>query len=66
MIACGYADTAATADAGCYDMIHGSRAFLGHATGPDGRAWWFARVPGPELTDRDLTAPAGPPGTTTP
>jgi len=56
MIACGYADAAPTADAGCYDMIHGSRAFLGHTTGPDGRAWWFARVPGPELTDRDLTA----------
>ncbi len=58
MIACGYADAAATADAGCYDMIHGSRAFLGHTAGPDGRAWWFARVPGPELTDRDLTGPA--------
>ncbi|MDX6415622.1 MAG: hypothetical protein QOG28_242 [Trebonia sp.] len=39
-------------------MIHGSRAFLGHTADPDGRAWWFARVPGPELTDRDLTAPA--------
>ena len=58
MIACGYADAAATADPGCYDMIHGRRAFLGHTTGPDGRAWWFARVPGPELTDRDLTEPA--------
>jgi 2-polyprenyl-6-methoxyphenol hydroxylase-like FAD-dependent oxidoreductase len=57
MIACGYAD-AAIADAGCYEMIHGSRAFLGHTTGPDGRAWWFARVPAPELTDRDLAAPA--------
>jgi 2-polyprenyl-6-methoxyphenol hydroxylase-like FAD-dependent oxidoreductase len=58
MIACGYADTHATTDPGCYDMIHGSRAFLGHTTGPDGRAWWFARVPAPELTARDLTAPA--------
>jgi 2-polyprenyl-6-methoxyphenol hydroxylase-like FAD-dependent oxidoreductase len=57
LIACGYAD-AATAEVGCYDMIHGSRAFLGHTTGPDGRAWWFARIPGPEVTDRDLTAPA--------
>lgn len=56
MIACGYADAAATAEAGCYDMIHGSRAFLGHTAGPDGRAWWFARIPGPELTGRDLTA----------
>jgi 2-polyprenyl-6-methoxyphenol hydroxylase-like FAD-dependent oxidoreductase len=55
MIACGYA-AAATAGVGCYDMIHGSRAFLGHTTGPDGRDWWFARVPGPELTDRDLIA----------
>jgi 2-polyprenyl-6-methoxyphenol hydroxylase-like FAD-dependent oxidoreductase len=59
MIACGYAaGAAATADPGCYDMIHGSRAFLGHTAGPDGRAWWFARVPGPELTGRDLAAPA--------
>jgi 2-polyprenyl-6-methoxyphenol hydroxylase-like FAD-dependent oxidoreductase len=57
MIACGYAD-AATADVGCYDMTHGSRGFLGHTTGPDGRAWWFARVPGPELTASDLAAPA--------
>jgi 2-polyprenyl-6-methoxyphenol hydroxylase-like FAD-dependent oxidoreductase len=59
MIACGYADAdAATAEAGCYDMIHGSRAFLGHTLGPDGRAWWFARVPAPELTGRDQAAPA--------
>jgi 2-polyprenyl-6-methoxyphenol hydroxylase-like FAD-dependent oxidoreductase len=57
LIACGYA-RAATADADCYDMIHGSQAFLGHTAGPDGRGWWFARIPGPELTDRDLTAPA--------
>ena len=58
MIACGYADAGAATDTGCYDMIHGSRAFLGHTCGPDGRAWWFARVPGPELTRRDLAAPA--------
>jgi 2-polyprenyl-6-methoxyphenol hydroxylase-like FAD-dependent oxidoreductase len=57
MIACGYADAAA-GDPLRYDMIHGSRAFLGHTTGPDGRAWWFARVPSPELTTTDLTAPA--------
>ena len=57
LIACGYAD-AATGDAGCYDMIHGRRAFLGHTAGPDGRAWWFARVPGPELTGCELAAPA--------
>jgi 2-polyprenyl-6-methoxyphenol hydroxylase-like FAD-dependent oxidoreductase len=57
MIACGYADAAATTDVGCYDMIHGSRAFLGHTAGPDGRDWWFARVPGLELTSRDLAMP---------
>lgn len=56
MIACGYADTAGTAEPGCYDMIHGSRAFLGHTVGPDGRTWWFARVPAPELTRRDQPA----------
>jgi 2-polyprenyl-6-methoxyphenol hydroxylase-like FAD-dependent oxidoreductase len=59
-IACGYADAdvAATAGVGCYGMIHGSQAFFGHTVGPDGRAWWFARVPGPEFTERDLAAPA--------
>jgi 2-polyprenyl-6-methoxyphenol hydroxylase-like FAD-dependent oxidoreductase len=57
MIACGYADADAS-DPRRYDMIHGSHAFLGHTTGPDGRAWWFARVPSPELTTSDLTAPA--------
>ena len=59
LIACGYADAAAaSADADRYDMIHGGRAFLGHTIGPDGRAWWFARVPAPELTGDELAAPA--------
>ena len=57
LIACGYADSAAT-EAGCYDMIHGRHAFLGYTAGPDGRAWWFARIPAPELADHELTAPA--------
>jgi len=59
IIACGYADnpTVTTPEAGSYDMIHGSRAFFGHTTGPDRRGWWFARIPSPELATADLDVP---------
>jgi 2-polyprenyl-6-methoxyphenol hydroxylase-like FAD-dependent oxidoreductase len=58
-IACGYADhSPGTTETGSYDMIYGSRAYFGHTTGPDNRDWWFARIPGPELTPADLAAPA--------
>ena len=57
-VACGYAaDSPAATEVGAYDMCYGNRAFFGHTTGPDGRDWWFARVPGPELTAADLDAP---------
>jgi 2-polyprenyl-6-methoxyphenol hydroxylase-like FAD-dependent oxidoreductase len=50
MIAYGYADGGpATPEPGSYDMCYGSRGFLGYTTGADGRDWWFARVPAPEL-----------------
>jgi len=39
-------------------MIYGNRGFFGHTTAPDDRTWWFARIPGLELTDADLAAPA--------
>jgi 2-polyprenyl-6-methoxyphenol hydroxylase-like FAD-dependent oxidoreductase len=59
MIACGYADAGAgDADEGSYHMIRGSRAYFGYTRGPADRAWWFARVPGPELTAADQAAPA--------
>jgi 2-polyprenyl-6-methoxyphenol hydroxylase-like FAD-dependent oxidoreductase len=47
-IACGYSSAPRTADAGTegYAMYYGSRAFFGCTVGPDGRTWWFARVPG--------------------
>ncbi|MEV0680733.1 FAD-dependent monooxygenase [Actinosynnema sp. NPDC050436] len=46
----GYTEgLAPTTAPGRYHMITGSRAFFGHATAPDGRTWWFARVPGDEL-----------------
>jgi len=58
-IACGYADhTQADGDLDGYQMIYGNRGFFGHTTAPDGRTWWFARIPGPELTAADLAAPA--------
>jgi 2-polyprenyl-6-methoxyphenol hydroxylase-like FAD-dependent oxidoreductase len=47
-IACGYTPAprpAAAGDEG-YAMYYGSRAFFGCTAGPDGRTWWFARVPG--------------------
>jgi FAD-dependent urate hydroxylase len=60
IIACGYADSppVTTPEAGSYDMIYGSRAFFGHTTGPDGRDWWFARLPSPELAAADLDVSA--------
>jgi 2-polyprenyl-6-methoxyphenol hydroxylase-like FAD-dependent oxidoreductase len=60
IVACGYADSppVTTPEVGSYDMIHGSHAFFGHTTGPDGRDWWFARIPSPELAAADLDAPA--------
>jgi 2-polyprenyl-6-methoxyphenol hydroxylase-like FAD-dependent oxidoreductase len=60
IVACGYADhpPVTTPEAGSYDMIHGSCAFFGHTTGTDGRDWWFARIPSPELAAADLDAPA--------
>jgi 2-polyprenyl-6-methoxyphenol hydroxylase-like FAD-dependent oxidoreductase len=60
-IACGYA-TPAHPDP-CPDghhMIYGNRAFFGYTTAPDHSTWWFARIPGPELTP-----PTSPPPATT-
>jgi FAD-dependent urate hydroxylase len=54
MIAYGYADGGpATPEPGSYDMCYGSRGFLGYTTGADGRNWWFARIPAPELGRED-------------
>ncbi|MFC0438666.1 FAD-dependent monooxygenase [Kutzneria buriramensis] len=33
-----------------YRMIQGKRAFFGYTTSPRGETFWFARLPGPELT----------------
>lgn len=47
----GYADgSPAPAAPDAYHMIFGERAFFGYTTPPDGRTWWFARIPGPELS----------------
>jgi 2-polyprenyl-6-methoxyphenol hydroxylase-like FAD-dependent oxidoreductase len=58
-IACGYADyDSAGTSPDAYHMIYGNRGFFGHTIAPDDRTWWFARIPGPELTAADLSAPA--------
>jgi 2-polyprenyl-6-methoxyphenol hydroxylase-like FAD-dependent oxidoreductase len=57
-IACGYAEhSPVTTEVGSYDMCYGHQAFFGHTTGADGRDWWFARVPSPELSPADLAMP---------
>ncbi|WP_436496985.1 FAD-dependent monooxygenase [Actinokineospora sp. HUAS TT18] len=51
-IAYGYArDAALPVAANSYRMIFGGQAFFGYTTAPDGQTWWFARLPGPELTE---------------
>lgn len=59
-VATGYADSppGTPGEAGTCTMIFGSRAYLGHITAPDGRQWWFTRMPAPEPTAGDLAAPA--------
>ncbi|MBP2472113.1 2-polyprenyl-6-methoxyphenol hydroxylase-like FAD-dependent oxidoreductase [Crossiella equi] len=49
---CGYAPV--PAPAGVYRMTYGKRAFFGSTASPDGETWWFATVPGPELTPAEL------------
>jgi 2-polyprenyl-6-methoxyphenol hydroxylase-like FAD-dependent oxidoreductase len=41
---------AAAGEPGAIHMVRGRRAQFGFLVGPDGRTWWFAREPGPELT----------------
>ncbi|HEY6492898.1 MAG TPA: FAD-dependent monooxygenase [Trebonia sp.] len=47
-IACGYtpAPPPEAARTEGFAMYYGSRAFFGCTAAPDGRTWWFARVPG--------------------
>ncbi|WP_020672828.1 FAD-dependent monooxygenase [Amycolatopsis nigrescens] len=47
--------TAASAPEG-YHMIQGGKAFFGFTTAPDGRSWWFARLPRPELDRAEISA----------
>ena len=47
----GYTDDPTLpASADAYRMIQGKRAFFGYTTSPQGETFWFARLPGPELT----------------
>lgn len=59
VIATGYADSSPGApdEAGTSTMIFGSRAYLGCIAAPDGRRWWFSRLPAPEPSADDLAAP---------
>jgi 2-polyprenyl-6-methoxyphenol hydroxylase-like FAD-dependent oxidoreductase len=38
-----------------YRMTYGRRAFFGYTTVPDGRTWWFARLPAGEVDHGELT-----------
>jgi 2-polyprenyl-6-methoxyphenol hydroxylase-like FAD-dependent oxidoreductase len=42
---------------GTVHMVRGRRAQFGFLVGPDGRTWWFAREPGPELAEPDRRSP---------
>lgn len=37
-----------------YRMIQGKRAFFGYTTSPQGETFWFARLPGAELTRENI------------
>jgi 2-polyprenyl-6-methoxyphenol hydroxylase-like FAD-dependent oxidoreductase len=39
-----------------YRMIQGKRAFFGYTTSPEGETYWFARLPGPELSRERIAA----------
>ena len=39
-----------------YRMTYGRRAYFGYTTVPDGRTWWFARIPAGELGRDELAA----------
>lgn len=49
-------DTGIPAASERYRMIQGSRAFFGYTTDPDGRTYWFSRIPWPERDRRELEA----------
>ncbi|MFH8346553.1 FAD-dependent monooxygenase [Streptomyces sp. NPDC018045] len=54
---CGYTrDVRPPCAPATYTMIYGRRAFFGCTAAPDGEVWWFANVPGPERSRRDLAA----------
>lgn len=61
VIATGYATGAPGSpdEAGTSTMIFGSRAYLGCIAAPDGRQWWFSRLPVPEPSASDLAATDG-------
>jgi len=40
--------------ADAYRMIQGKRAFFGYTTSPPGETYWFARLPGPELSREQI------------
>ncbi|QWF76697.1 FAD-dependent oxidoreductase [Amycolatopsis sp. CA-230715] len=55
----GYAPAAPhPAPPATYRMIQGATAFFGYTTDPGGTTWWFARLPGAELTGTRETTPA--------
>ncbi|MCQ4080747.1 FAD-dependent monooxygenase [Streptomyces sp. RB6PN25] len=50
-------DPAAPAAApGTFRMVHGSQAFFGYTTSPEGRTFWFCRFPGTRYTSAEQQA----------
>ncbi|MEX2982753.1 FAD-dependent monooxygenase [Streptomyces sp. C36] len=49
-------DTGHRVPPGTYRMMYGRRGFFGCTTGPDGTTYWFANVPGAELSAAELAA----------
>lgn len=50
----GYSDRATPPNRpGRIEMVRGSTAAFGYAVSPRGRTYWFARVPGPELSAKE-------------
>lgn len=37
-----------------YHMVYGKHTFFGYTTAPDRCTWWFARIPGSELTNEEI------------
>lgn len=60
-VATGYSESppGTAGEPGTSTMMFGSRAWFGCIDAPDGRQWWFARLPVPEPADGGPAVPSG-------